>query len=525
MPFHGIRPPRHHVGVDVRRARQVQVRGVELAQDLRQDAARENVLVRVGAVPRPRSPPEHGVVLVVAAPERKRGVITQALHHLDRLLAQQLVQSRVVLRVLRAGEAEVLPHQHAVLVAPVPEPLRLVQSAAPHADHVAVRLADKLERGDDAVLVAAVERVHGHPARPAHEARLAVHDELHLARLLRGDVVVGEDELELAHAEAERLLRQDLLRGDVPPLHLHVVERGLTEPERPPEVGVLDAEADARRPVEHPGARTRDNLALARHRHLDLRGVETAERALQTEVKHVLRGTPLHVDVQLRAEVVADALRPAHHHARVAEDARRDEAREDVPADHVRGFAERLELGGGPRVADCRDFAELRFDHGRAEEDGEIVLALTYERRHVERVRDEHVRRLAHLASVHEHVAQRVESIELEERLLVLCHLSQRELPRVEPLVSLVLPHRVLVVRVEEVRQPSRRTEIQLVAARHLRGHGDRLRRYFLERPHAPAVRRGPPLQLPLAVQRHHRRRDHQHRVHSVSPVATGPAR
>ena len=476
------------------------MRGVELAQHLRQHAAREDVLVGIGAVRLPRPHAEHHVVLVVAAPEGERGVVAQALRHLDRLPAHQLLQGGVVLRVLRAGEAEVLPHHHAVRVAPVPERLRLVEAAAPHADHVAVRLADELQRGDDAVLVAAVQRVRGRPARPADEARLAVHDELHLARLLRGDVVVGELELDLLDAQLEALLGKERLRGAVPPRDLHVVERRLAEAERPPEIGVVDAEPETRSPVPDRSVQTPDDLALARDRHLDLGGVEAAERPFEPEVEQVLRRPLLRVEAQERAEVFADALGLAHHDPRVAEDAGGDEAREDVPADHVRGLAERLQLRGRARVADRRDLAELRFDDGRAEEDGELVLARAHELRHVERVRNEHVRRLADLASVHEHVAERVEPVELQHRLLVGRHRTKRELPRIEPLVPLVLARGVLVVRVEEVRQHARRAEVKLVAARHLRGNGDRLGRYLVKRADASPIGRGPSLKLPFTV-------------------------
>ena len=237
-------------------------------------------------------------------------------------------------------------------------------------------------------------------------------------------------------------------------------------------------------------------------RTLDLGGVEATERPFEPEIEQVLRRPLLGIEAQERTEVVADALGLAHHEARIAEDARRDKARKDVPADHVRGLAERLQLRGRPRVADRRDLAELRLDDRRAEEDGELVLACAHELRHVERMRDEHVRRLAHLASVEEDVAERVQPVKLEKRLFVRRHIAEGEGPRVEPLMPLVLPHSVLVVRVEKVRQQARRAEVQFVAARHRCRNIDRRAGDFLQRPHAPAVWRGPAFQLPRAVER-----------------------
>ena len=521
----GPRPPGDDVRVHVGRTRQVGVRGVERAQDLGQDLPRVDVAVRVGSGPAvlPRSEAQHGVVLVVAAPERERGVVAQAFHDLDRLTAHEVLEGEVFLRVLRAGEAEVLPHHDAVFVAPVPERFRLVEAAAPDADHVAVRLADEFERGEDAVPVAAVERVDRRPVRPPDEARLAVHDELHLAGPLRRDVVVRKLQFHLLDAEPKRLLGERLARRVVPPDDRHVVERRFAEAARPPEVRVAEAEPQARRPVEDLRARPRDDLAVPRHRDLDLGMVEAAEAPFEAQVQEVARRPRRRIQLQERAEVVADALGPAHLQPHVAEDAGGDEARQDVPADHVRGLAERLQLGGRARVPDRRDLVELRLDDGRAEEDGDLVRSGADGPRDVERMRDEHVRRLADLPPVHEDVAERVEAVEDEDGLLVRRHRAERERARVEPLVPLPGPHGVLVVRIEEVREKTGGAEVELVAPRHLRGQGPRPGGHLLQRPHAPPVGRRPALQLPGPVQRHEGRRQHRQYAHRTSLLPVFP--
>ena len=172
----------------------------------------------------------------------------------------------------------------------------------------------------------------------------------------------------------------------------------------------------------------------------------------------------------------------------------------------MRGLAEGLELGRRTRVSDGRDVAELRFDCGRAEEHVQPVLPFAHGLRHVERMRDEHVRRLADLHAVHEDVAERVQSVELEHGLLVRQDGATGEVPRIEPLVALELPGGVLVVRPEEVRQQARGAEVELVAARDLRRNRHFGGWHIRQRTDASARGRRPAPQAPVSIERQHRR-------------------
>ena len=297
------------------------MRRIELAQHLGQDPPREDVLVRIRAVRLPGTEPEDGVVLVVAAPERERGVVAQPLHDRDGLVPHPLLEVLVVLRILRAGEAEVLPDHHAVRIAPVPERLGLVEAAAPDADHVAVGLAHQLQRRDDPVLVPAVQRVHRHPARPADEAGLPVHRELHLAGLLRHGIVVRQFEVDFPDAELEIPPCNDLLRPAVAPDDVHVVEGGLAETARPPEVRLRQMKPHARRPVHDALHSLGGRLPVAGDRHGDLGVVEARERPLQAQVEQVARIARLRIQGQQCAVDVADPLGLPDVEAHVAEDA------------------------------------------------------------------------------------------------------------------------------------------------------------------------------------------------------------
>ncbi len=97
---------------------------------------------------------------------------------LHRFHAHVLQEFRVVERVDAAREDEVLPDQDAVPVAQVVEPLVLVEPAAPHPQHVLVRLRCG---ADQAFQVgfgqAGGERIGRDPVRPLGEERPPVHHE------------------------------------------------------------------------------------------------------------------------------------------------------------------------------------------------------------------------------------------------------------------------------------------------------------------------------------------------------------
>ncbi len=75
-------------------------------------------------------------------------MVAQPAHIVDRFLAD-IVEQGLVVRIHRAGEHEVLPHQDAVPVAQVVDIVVLVDAAAPDAQHVHVRIGS---RADDLVV-------------------------------------------------------------------------------------------------------------------------------------------------------------------------------------------------------------------------------------------------------------------------------------------------------------------------------------------------------------------------------------
>lgn len=86
----------------------------------------------------------------------------------------------VVLRRKLAGQHEILPDQHAVLVAVVEKVVILVDAAAPAADHVAAEVREEFEapamRSRASPCIASAE-----PSRAVDEQRLAVQQEAELS--------------------------------------------------------------------------------------------------------------------------------------------------------------------------------------------------------------------------------------------------------------------------------------------------------------------------------------------------------
>ena len=77
------------------------------------------------------------VDFVVAAPQRQTGVVAQAHHIVDSLLAD-IFQKFAVSRIHGAGKGEILPDHDTVPVAQVVKMVVFIDAAAPHANHVHV---------------------------------------------------------------------------------------------------------------------------------------------------------------------------------------------------------------------------------------------------------------------------------------------------------------------------------------------------------------------------------------------------
>ena len=168
---------RRRVAERVRAPRRVRPGRVELGDEPRQQVA--VVAVAPGAALRapPASPSRRSPsVLVVPVPDDQRRVRAEPG---DRLagLRLDLDGQPLLLGVGGAGEEEVLPDEHARLVAGVVEVVRLVDAAAPDPQQVHVRLGGVGHAAPVAVAVdLGDERVVGDPVRPAHLHDALVHE-------------------------------------------------------------------------------------------------------------------------------------------------------------------------------------------------------------------------------------------------------------------------------------------------------------------------------------------------------------
>ena len=136
-------------GIRRRRARPVGVVRVFGRAPRRQRVVEEAVISGLQIlVLRPFPAPIHPAPfhLVVAAPERQAGAVAQAPDVLHRLDADVLQELRVVQRVDAARVDELLPDQDPVAVAQIVEALLLVETAAPDAQHVLVRLGRRADQ-------------------------------------------------------------------------------------------------------------------------------------------------------------------------------------------------------------------------------------------------------------------------------------------------------------------------------------------------------------------------------------------
>ena len=352
------------------------------------------------------------LVLVVAAPQRERGVAAEPRDLRPRLQLDLLGQRR--LRVGRAREHEVLPHEQPDAVAEVVEEVVLVDPAAPDAQHVHVRVA----RGGDQLLVAvglhrAHERVRGDPVRAAREDPDAVEHEAEeaRARLLGVGPLV---ELERAHADPA-LARVDLVAvGEQ--RDAEVVQRRLAEVVRPPQRRVGEREVGGRR-GRRAGSRSR---APARRRRATAApspaasSPSPANRSASTSTS-----TSASRPMRERREVHARQRRLAlaAQLDRAPEPDRR-QPRAPVPAEAVLRLAHPHALGR--RARPLVGIARARVLQRRVEADREQVLRTReHAPGHVERGLAEHVRVAPDLLAVEEDGRERVDAVQDEPQPLV----------------------------------------------------------------------------------------------------------
>ena len=184
----------------------------------------------------------HRVVFVVAAPADEAGVTALVLDLIHSLAADVLHELRVEVRVIAAGEHEVVPDEHAEAVAQVHEGVALVEAAAPDAEHVHVHV----ERAADQELVAlcrdaADDLVHRHPVGAlCKDGRAVQHEgeglvapaaDRRLAQGKRADAVALDRRVEHGAGRVEQL-------------ELYGVEVGAAVAAAPPELRVFDREGE-----------------------------------------------------------------------------------------------------------------------------------------------------------------------------------------------------------------------------------------------------------------------------------------
>ena len=488
-------------GAHVGRAGQVGARHVVLVQHGGDRLARDAVFVGVAHELLAEPPAASLVVLVVPGPERDRRMVAVAHHDGAHLLLDGLGE-RVVHRRHRAGHHEVLPHHHAVLVAPVEERVRLVHAAAPHAHEVAVEVGHHRQGPRELRRLAGRDGVERDPVDAAHVDRLAVDLEEEASRTLRQLAVVVL-ELDGADADPAHVAREDR------PVRAHqldrrVVERLRARAARPPELGVGERQAHAAvRPPVHARAGG-DDLAAARERGTHGRLVAMAERRGDAGARKDMRPARFDVQVAHDPRRLLDAGRRTHLEPHVAPDAAHGQVRHRVPPVHVRRLAEVLVArAAAHRVAELAEAHLSRREAHRTDQHLHRVLrADPNPIRHVELVRDEHVVGLADLFAVEEHVRERVDAVEHEHRPLARLARRAGEGLRVEPLVAFVGHERERVRGKKRIWHFAGLDKLHLAAAGHGRLialHRQSLRQR--QRTDGPVVWLGEGLQLPRAVE------------------------
>ncbi len=173
--------------------------------------------------------------LVVAAPERKTGVVLEArdlFFHLGLHLGEKLRRRGIE----RAGEHEILPDQEAKFVAGVVEAVGLVAPAAPDPDHVHVGVGGRVQE------IAGLLR--GDPARQGvgHDPVCALGEDI---AAVDADLEAGARVVRLGdqvhRPQADAAMGRSVAAGQT-----QVMQDLRPLPVRPPQFGVLDVEHQRR---------------------------------------------------------------------------------------------------------------------------------------------------------------------------------------------------------------------------------------------------------------------------------------
>ena len=207
--------------------------------------------------------------LVVAAPEGQAGMVAQTAHLLRDLRLHIPGKLLDLDRVGRAGEHEILPHAEAQLVAEVIEDVRLVNSAAPYANHVHVGIGRRLEqRPRQGRRHPRRQRVGRHPVGALREERHAI--DLEAERL--APAVGLADQFQRAQSDPAVLTVDHVARG-IGQFNHQFVEGLRPQIPRPPQLRIPNlqfrtgaAAAQGRLPGRDHGALERQSCPCAERR-------------------------------------------------------------------------------------------------------------------------------------------------------------------------------------------------------------------------------------------------------------------
>jgi len=174
--------------------------------------------------------------LVVATPQRQTSVVAEPAYLVSRLLLDLPPQLRVVVGVVHAGEAEVLPDQQPELITQAVKGIVLVDAAAPYPEHDHLPIPSNGEQRPVALLADRPdEHVGRQPGRTPGEDRNSVEEKFEVAPTLRIVAAVQGDGAQ-THQIAPFV--EQLLSVSEPDDHL--IARLPTEIMSPPQLSVLD---------------------------------------------------------------------------------------------------------------------------------------------------------------------------------------------------------------------------------------------------------------------------------------------
>ena len=165
-------------------------------------------------------------------------MVTELAYHNDRLPANRLSES-LILRIEPASHRKILPDHQPKSVALVEESGVFINVATPATYQIAACFDKKVKMVRNALRIATMEGICGNPVRAFDENRLAIDPEEKSKALIRLQTPVEGDgaKTDVDCARSEQTSR--LSKFDV-----DLIEMGISIPEGPPQLGVVDLNSD-----------------------------------------------------------------------------------------------------------------------------------------------------------------------------------------------------------------------------------------------------------------------------------------